>query len=162
MIHCIVAVEKGHGIGFNGQMPWPRLPGDMKWFKEQTTNNIVVMGAATWKSLGNRLPNRLNVVISSSLQVAADLTYSDPIDAIAELTTRFAGKEIYVIGGQALYDSVKELIDVFHVTEIDQLYTCDKFFNLKYVQDNCVLSRELLQFTATDTTPAYIIKEYKK
>ena len=162
MINCVVAVEQGQGIGFNGHMPWPRLKGDMQWFKDITTDNIIIMGSTTWKSLGKPLPNRINVVISSQLQTGANFTYENPIDAISDLKERFSRKEIYIIGGQALYDSVKELIDIFYVTELEQAYPCDKFFNLDYVKTSCTSVREVLNFEATDTTPAYIIKEYKK
>ena len=162
MIHCLVAVEKSQGIGFEGQMPWPRLKGDMQWFKDMTTNNIVVMGSTTWKSLGKSLPNRINVVISSKLHVYANLTYADPATAITELQERYQGKDIYIIGGQALYDSVKELVDIFYVTEIDADYTCDKFFNLDYVKETCKNVSDVLQFEVTESTPAYTIREYKK
>ena len=162
MIYCIVAVENNQGIGFNGQMPWPRLAADMKWFKDSTSDNIIVMGATTWKSLGKKLSNRLNVVISSNLQVLADLTYSDPVDAIKELPARYSKKDIYIIGGQKLYDSVKELFDIFYVTEIDADYECDTFFDLNYVKETCNDVKELLHCDSTETTPAYTIREYKK
>lgn len=161
MICCLVAIERRQGIGFEGQMPWPRLSGDMKWFKDKTTGNVVIMGSTTWNSLGKPLPNRINVVISSKLQVNAHLTFSNPIDAIKEVSERYRGKDIYIIGGQQLYDSVKELVDVFYVTEIDANYTCDKFFNLDYVIEHCT-EDEMRRFPATETTPAYIIKEYTR
>ena len=162
MIYCIVAVEQGQGIGFDGQMPWPRLSGDMKWFKDVTTNNVVVMGSTTWKSIGcSQLPNRINVVISATLQPGSNMTYIDPVIAIKELKERFAGKDIFIIGGQGLYDTTKHLVDVFYVTEIHKSYECDKFFDLDYVKENAVEINVLREFEATDTTPAYTMKEYK-
>lgn len=162
MIYCIVAVDNNQGIGYNGQLPWPRLSRDMQWFKDKTTDNIVIMGSTTWHSLNKPLPNRINVVISSRLQVNSNLTFSDPIDAIAELKERYRKKDIYIIGGQTLYDSVKELVDIFYITEIDADYTCDKFFDLEYVQKTCTTVTDILQCTVTEAIPAYKIKEYKK
>lgn len=162
MIAGIVAVERNQGIGFEGQMPWPHLKGDMKSFVRLTTDNIVVMGSTTWKGLGKQLPNRINVVISSQLQPGAHLTFTDPREAITELQERYAGKDIYIIGGQKLYDSVKDLISVYYVTEIDADYTCDKVFDLTYVRDHYPLVEELEHIAATDTTPAYTINEYTK
>ena len=52
MIAGIVAVEQSQGIGYNGQMPWPHLTGDMKSFVRITTDKIVIMGSTTWKGLG--------------------------------------------------------------------------------------------------------------
>jgi dihydrofolate reductase len=162
LIAGIVAVERNQGIGFEGQMPWPHLKGDMKSFVSLTAGNIVVMGSATWRGLGKQLPNRINVVISSTLQTDAHLTFTDPVEAITDLQERYAGKDIFIIGGQKLYDSVKELISVYFVTEIDASYTCDKFFDLKYVVDSYPIATELNFIEATDTTPSYTITEYSK
>ena len=93
MINCLVAVDRNQGIGFEGQMPWPRLSGDMKWFKECTTDNIIIMGSTTWKSLGKPLPNRINVVISRKLHTDANFTYTDPIDAVTDMQERFSKKD---------------------------------------------------------------------
>ena len=73
MINCLVAVERNQGIGFEGQMPWPRLKGDMSWFREKTTDQIVIMGRKTWESIGGKnLPNRINIVISREFVEHAD------------------------------------------------------------------------------------------
>jgi dihydrofolate reductase len=162
MINAIVAVDKKQGIGFNGSMPWPRLQGDMQWFKDTTINNVVVMGSVTWKSIGKYLANRINVVISSTLYPSANLTFSDPVEAIQTLKERYSKNEIFIIGGQSIYNSTKELVDKFYVTEINATYECDKFFNLEFVKDTCPNVRELLYFDATETTPAFTIKEYTK
>ena len=66
MISAIVAVDKNWGIGFEGQL-LERLPPDMKYFKEITSNNAVVMGRKTWDSLPLKpLPNRLNLIITKN------------------------------------------------------------------------------------------------
>lgn len=162
MIAGIVAVEQSQGIGYNGQMPWPHLKGDMKSFVRITTDKIVIMGSTTWKGLGKPLPNRINVVISSKLQIDAHFTFTDPVEAIKDLQERYPNKDIVIIGGQALYDSVKDLISVYYVTEIDADYECDKFFNLTYVKDHYPIVEELEFVEATEKTPSYTIKEYKK
>ena len=162
MIVCLVAVDQNQGIGFNNSMPWPRLDSDMLWFKERTEKNVVLMGSKTWKSLKGPLKGRVNVVISSILQTNADITLSNPVEAVTELTERYRNKDICIIGGEAIYESLKHLVDVFYVTEINAVYTCDKHFDLDYVKTNCKNVETLLEIDSTDTTPAYTIKEYKK
>jgi len=162
MIIGLVAVEKGHGIGFQGQMPWPTLENDLLWFKEKTVDQIVIMGSTTWKSIGKFLPDRINVVISSKLHTDANFTFTDPVSAIEELKERFQNKDICIIGGQKIYDSVKNLVECWYITEIDAAYVCDTFFDLKFVQDNYKEITELDKFNKTINTPAYTIKEYKK
>lgn len=162
MIAGIVAVEKNQGIGFEGNMPWPHLKGDMKSFVRLTTDTIVIMGSTTFKRLKNPLPNRINVVISSMLKLGAHFTFDDPVFAIKDLQERYPKKDIFIIGGQALYDSVIDLVDTYYVTEIDENYTCDKFFNLTYVKENYKQVSVLEQVDITENTPAYTIYEYKK
>ena len=64
MISAIVAVDNNWGIGYNGKL-LERIPEDLKYFKELTNNNVIVMGRKTWNSLPvNPLPNRTNIIIT--------------------------------------------------------------------------------------------------
>lgn len=46
----IVAVDLNWGIGYGGKL-LQSIPEDMKFFKEKTVGNVVVMGRETFKSL---------------------------------------------------------------------------------------------------------------
>jgi dihydrofolate reductase len=164
MINGIVAVEQGQGIGFNGQMPWPHLKGDMQWFKKLTTDQVVIMGSTTWKSIGCKpLPNRINVVLSRthdySSDKGADHTFSDPDTALAFCENEYPDKEIFIIGGDAVYTTYISIIDRFYVTEIDNAYSCDKFFNLSYVKERFTKVTEHSTFTEP---VKYTIREYNQ
>ena len=69
MISLVVAYSKNRVIGRNGAMPW-YLPEDLKHFKELTLNKIVVMGRKTFESIGHPLPNRTNIIVSSTLKLS--------------------------------------------------------------------------------------------
>lgn len=156
MISCLVAVERSQGIGFNGQMPWPHLKGDMRWFKEMTTDQVVVMGSTTYKSLGKPLPNRINAVISRT-GILGDHSFSDCGSALDFCSLEYCDKDIFIIGGSAIYEQYLDIIDRFYVTEIDADYECDKFFNLTYVKKHFTKVKE----HATFNDPVkYTIKEY--
>ena len=159
MINCVVAVEKNQGIGFNGSMPWPHLKGDMSWFKKLTTDHIVVMGSTTWKSLPKPLPNRINVVISKNIHEGADYCFDNINYVIDVCREQYSEKEIFIIGGQSIYDQFMDIVDCFYVTEIDADYTCDKFFNLDYVRSHFPYVTEAVKYI--DILP-YTIKEYRK
>ena len=81
-VKAILACDADWGIGKDGNLPWPHNPADLKWFKQSTLNHTVVMGKATWDSLPVKpLPNRVNVVVSSSdilakVDVFQSLTYA--------------------------------------------------------------------------------------
>lgn len=162
MINCIVAVERNQGIGFNGQMPWPHLKGDMKWFKTITSNQVVIMGSTTWKSLNYKpLSNRINVVLSRTHHYSgngkADHTFSDADTALVFCANEYPDKEIFIIGGSAIYKQYLNIVDKFYVTEIDANYQCDTFFDLKYVQDHYTKVKEHAIFYEPIK---YTIKEY--
>lgn len=162
MINCIVAVEKNQGIGFEDKMPWPHLPGDMSWFKSITTGHIVIMGSVTHRSIGCYLPNRVNVVLSRSSSehtvFTADHVFNNIDSAIAFCLTEYPDKEIFIIGGDNIYRQCMDKIDTFFVTQIDESYTCDRYFNLDYVRNSCKSSKIILKY---DDPVAYTITEYK-
>jgi len=156
MINCIVAVERNQGIGFNGQMPWPHLKGDMGWFRKMTTGNVIIMGSTTYDSLGKSLPNRINVVISRK-RILGDHTFDNCRAALDFCSVEYPDKEIFIIGGSAIYEQYKYIVDKFYVTEINASYACDKFFDLSYVKENFTKVKEHATFTDSIN---YTIKEY--
>jgi len=162
MVNCLVAVDKNQGIGFNGQMPWPHLKGDMSWFKNMTSGHVVIMGSTTWKSIGAKpLPNRVNVVLSKTTDYSgdtrADHTFSDPDTALVFCSNEYPDKEIFIIGGSTVYTTYLDIIDRFYITEIEESYQCDTFFDLEYVQKNFTKVQELAKF---NDPIKYTIKEY--
>src|SRR5216684_7864677 len=62
----IVAVDTDLAIGKGGKLPW-HYSADMKFFKETTIGNAVVMGRHTWLTLKKPLKDRLNIVLSNQL-----------------------------------------------------------------------------------------------
>ena len=58
----IVAVDADWGIGKDGDL-LQRISADMKYFREKTTGNVLVMGRKTLESFPNKkpLPNRVNI-----------------------------------------------------------------------------------------------------
>lgn len=158
MINCIVAVDKGQGIGYKNSMPWPHLPGDMTWFKQQTMNNIVIMGRKTWESLGcKNLPNRINIVISRLPVQGCHQSFNSTEAALSYCKKLFAAKEIYVIGGGIIYEQFLPSIERFLITEIEEQYECDVFFDIEYVKNKFI--KEKIISTFNDPIK-YTIKEY--
>ena len=43
-----MAVDDIGGVSKSGSMPWPRNSSDLKWFKKNTINGVVIMGKLTW------------------------------------------------------------------------------------------------------------------
>ena len=50
-------------IGKDNNLPW-KIPSEMKYFRQITANNTVLMGAKTFESIGKPLKDRHNIVIT--------------------------------------------------------------------------------------------------
>lgn len=161
MISGIVAISSGGGIGHQNRMPWPLLVEDMKWFKSVTTDNVVIMGSNTWFSLPRRLPNRVNIVISKQMIDGCDHLYFTPEDAISSAKFLYPEKDIFIIGGQQLYDSTLSYVDRFYITVINQKYNCDRFFDIQKIKDKFKSEVVHKIVESFDNIPSYSINEYR-
>ena len=63
----IVAVDAKWGIGKDGDLLHP-ISADLKYFRQKTTGNVLVMGRKTLESFPNKkpLPNRVNIVLTNN------------------------------------------------------------------------------------------------
>jgi dihydrofolate reductase len=118
MIIGIVAVDQNLAIGKGGRLPW-HYSADMKFFKETTTGNAVVMGRRTWLTLKGPLKDRQNIVLSrdSSFDSQNSLMLLRDVDSVLA----YAGKQdchLFVIGGAKVYESFLSHIDRWIVTEV--------------------------------------------
>lgn len=116
MIIGIVAISINYAIGKDGKLPW-HYSTDLKFFKETTTGNVVVMGANTWRSIGRPLPNRLNIVLSRSGRVDAPETVIK-LSSKAEVVelAKYIDRDIFIIGGAHTYEDFADVIDQWIVT----------------------------------------------
>lgn len=118
MIVGIVAVDRNLAIGKDGGLPW-HYSADMKFFKETTTGNTVVMGRRTWLTLKNPLPNRKNIVLSKQ----TDLDTPDSVNVLSDVQSALSsagssGSDLFVIGGAQVYEAFLPFIDRWIVTEV--------------------------------------------
>ena len=120
MIIGIVAIAKNFAIGKDGKLPW-HYPADLKFFKETTTGNAVVMGFHTWEAIGKPLPKRLNIVLSRSetLENRADVLLLRSKAEVLALANYLKG-DLFIIGGAKTYQNFAEVIEKWIVTEIPE------------------------------------------
>jgi dihydrofolate reductase len=126
MISIIVAIAKNRVIGKNGNIPW-HLPDDLRHFAKITKGHTVVMGRKTYESiikrLGNALPERKSVVITSQHNFAAP--GCTVLQSVDEAIRRFSSSkdEVFVIGGSKIYEQFLPVTNKLYITEIDM--DCD-------------------------------------
>lgn len=127
---AIVNVDNNWAIG-NGDSLLNRIPADMKFFKEKTTGNVVVMGRKTFMTFPGpkALPNRVNIVITSDKGWSApDVITCHSLDELFEQLERYDTNTVYVIGGSSIYEQLLPHCDTVYVTKVDSAKPADKFF----------------------------------
>ena len=118
-IILIAAVSKDKVIGKQGGIPW-KIKEDLSFFKEKTLNSPIIMGRATYESIGRALPDRLNIVMTRSVKNTEGVTEVTSADkAIEAASINGDSSRVYIIGGQNIY---KEFLPIAHrmiITEVD-------------------------------------------
>ena len=114
----IVAIAKDLAIGKGGKLPW-HYPADLKFFKQTTTGNAIVMGWNTWESLGKALPNRMNVVLSrrGTIDDQPGVRLVRGKEDVLELAKKI-DSDIFIIGGSQTFETFADDIEKWYVTEI--------------------------------------------
>lgn len=125
-INIIAAIGKHNELGMDNRLIW-KLPNDLRFFKEMTMGKYVVMGRKTFESLPKALMGRTMVVISSrNLDNYCDvICFHDILDALIA----FENEDIFIIGGQSIYEQAIDFADTMYLTEVDaEEYNADAYF----------------------------------
>ena len=121
---AIVAMASNRVIGRDGTLPW-HFPEDLQFFKRTTLGHPILMGRATFESIGRPLPGRQNIVLSSSLAPRDGITL---IRSLADLPAACPdAQKIFVIGGARLYQELLPACSELYLTYIDQPHEGDTF-----------------------------------
>lgn len=129
-MNLIVAVDKNWGIGKDNKL-LVSIPSDMKFFRQETTGKVVVMGRKTLESFPNGLPlkNRTNVVLTSDKNYhVKDAVIVHSMEELMEELKNYEQEDIYVIGGGSVYKELLPYCNVAHVTKIDFAFEADTHF----------------------------------
>ena len=122
----IVAASTNNVIGKNGGLPW-RLPEDLKRFKETTMGKPMIMGRATWESIGRALPGRQNIIITRQSDLVAE--GCDVVGSVDEaLSAAGNAAEVMIIGGGELYRQFLPRTGRIYFTRVHANIDGDTFF----------------------------------
>lgn len=124
----IIATDNKGGIGYkNDLLFW--IGEDLKRFKELTNDSIVLMGKNTWVSLPNKLPNRINSVISKSYASHKEsflkfIPSKKPVDLLSNLFNNLSSSNtVNILSGESSTQSVAPdvIFDDFYIDRIESL-----------------------------------------
>lgn len=125
LIYC---ADSNNGIGYQNTIPW-HCPEDFRHFKQETRGKTIVMGVNTWNSLPMKpLQDRVNIIIKSR-----DREFSTDSNALVynyDEFDRLDSRNMYLIGGAAMYKKYIQFCDEIIKTEIYGVYNCDTFFDM--------------------------------
>jgi dihydrofolate reductase len=136
-VEAILAIDKNNGLAKQGKIPW-KSKKDMKFFKDKTINNVVVMGSTTLLSLPNSEPlkDRINIVLTNNetkysklYEKYDNIFFVDSINAIEILMCSYKDKKIFIIGGTQIYNMLLPYCSKIWLTNIKETCDCDLFFN---------------------------------
>ncbi len=149
MIKGIMAVDNDGGISKGSSMPWPKNSLDLKWFKKNTLNNIVIMGRKTWEDpfMPTPLKSRINVLVTNknkSLFPGADYYFSGDIkEQVKNIQNKYNDKHVFIIGGSEIINLMIDTIQEFYLTRIYGNYECEKFIDIKLIEDKMKIMKKI-------------------
>ncbi|UTC24729.1 dihydrofolate reductase [Candidatus Comchoanobacter bicostacola] len=131
-IYIITAFDQNKLIGNKNKLPW-HLPEDLKHFKNTTDGHPILMGRKTYESIGRKLPNRQNIILSTTLQDP------DCIQHIKQINNIKSSMPIFVIGGHHVYKALLPYSSRLYITHIHKCFKGDCYFpSIEWSQWRCI------------------------
>lgn len=125
----IVAKAENGVIGVRGKIPW-YIPEDLKHFKDLTMGSAVIMGRKTYESIPDKfrpLKGRDNIVLTRGSYVSEGIYLCHSINEAVEIGKSLKDN-VFVAGGQEIYEQTIAIADRLRVTEIHQNFQGDASF----------------------------------
>jgi dihydrofolate reductase len=116
---AIAAVARNGVIGADGSIPW-HLPEDFAHFKRTTLGHTLLMGRATYDSIGRPLPGRTTIVLTRDpgWVGAEGVLVAHSVDEALALAADLPG-DLHVAGGAAVYEALLPHLDEQLISEVD-------------------------------------------
>jgi len=132
IISHLVAVSNNLVIGVNNDLPW-KLKKDLQHFSAYTQNKAIVMGRKTFESIGRSLPNRKNIVISSTLNALEGIEVVPTLDQGIQTASKWnkdntGSDEIVLIGGGYIFEESKCIVNKLVLTRVNCEIDGDVFY----------------------------------
>ena len=149
MIKAIMAVDDEGGVSKNGSMPWPKNTNDLKWFKKNTLNQVVVMGKLTWIDplMPTPLKERTNVLITSKnkneFPGAHEYISENLIENFKKISFKYNDLDKFIIGGPNILNQLFNLVEEFYLTRIYGNFNCDKKIDINIIKKKMRLKNKI-------------------
>lgn len=125
MIALIVAHSKNNVIGNKGRIPW-NIKGELRRYKELTTGNVVIMGRRSYEEIGKPLPNRTNIVLSTTKTYEGENLIT--ARSLKEALDIAGDRDVYISGGEKIFEEAIHIVDKMYITLVDKVIEGDTYF----------------------------------
>lgn len=162
-MNLIAAVDRNWAIGNKNKL-LVSIPKDMKFFREETTGKVVVLGRKTLETFpgGQPLKNRTNIILTKSAGYSVNgAIVVNSIDELMEELKKYKSEDIYIIGGESIYKQLVDACDVAHITKIDHAYEADAYFPNLDEKEEWVITAESEEETYFDLEYQFLKYEKK-
>jgi dihydrofolate reductase len=113
----VAAIADNGVIGSGGDIPW-RIPGEQQHFKAVTLGHVLLMGRATYDSIGRPLPGRTTIVLTRDpAWSAAGVRVAHSLEAALAQADSLPG-DVMVAGGADVYAAALAHADEQILTEV--------------------------------------------
>ncbi|MCR5332008.1 MAG: dihydrofolate reductase [Lachnospiraceae bacterium] len=129
-MRAIAAVDKNWAIGNRGQL-LVSIPADQRFFRGETLGKTVILGRKTMDTFpgGRPLKSRRNIILTRDPNYSiVDAETVQSIYELMELIKDVKSEEVYVIGGQSVYEQLLPYCDEAYITKINYEYQADAYF----------------------------------
>ncbi len=128
-ISIIAAMSQNRAIGNQGSLPWPEpIPADWEHLERVTEGCQMIMGRKSYEDKHRVSSKAGNYVVSSQSNLELDEGFQQvgSLKEALELTRK--QKEVFVIGGNSLFEEAILLCDNLYLTEVQENFEGDTFF----------------------------------
>ena len=157
----IAAVDNNWAIGYKGRL-LVSIPNDQKMFRNETIGKVIVLGRKTLETFPNGLPlkQRTNIILSRDpAYKVKDAIVVHNKEELFEKLREYDSDEVYIIGGQSVYEEFYKYCDTAIITKIDENYQADAYFPNLDKLDNWKKVAESEEQTYYSVE--YVFREYK-
>ena len=119
-------MDQNYLIGKDNKLPW-KIPAEMKYFSQITSNNTVLMGSKTFESIGKPLIITRNKKKYNNWQTK-NLIFASNLEEILKPYQNNPRKHIFVIGGREIYQQTYSSADYYYVSMVKGQYEGNIYF----------------------------------
>lgn len=122
-LSLIAAVAENGVIGKNGDIPW-KIASELGYFKKTVLHKPIILGRKSFESIPGSLPGRGVIVLTRNPAYAppAGVSTAASLDAALTLARNLAARdgftEVFVGGGEAIYNATLHMADCLYLTEV--------------------------------------------